>query len=125
MTEATTTGEVAADAAMTGAEFHVMREGLGYSRAELAARLGVTVQTIGHWERDRYPIPEGVHREVLAMADAQAEAIIPLIESLNDSPGVTLTIPRGGGEHPAGYWRAVAWQVEQHVTGLRIQYADA
>lgn len=118
---------------MTGAELHMTREGLGLTRAELLALLNrelekpiLNVQSVSEWERGASRISERVERIVEGWVEAQSQIVLGLIEQLEQEAEVTLHIPKGGaGGFPPGYWRAVAWLVDQHVHGLRVRYADA
>ncbi len=57
---------------LDGEEIRLMRERLGLSRAELAARLGVTWPTVWRWETDRTKPQPGWLRALKTLADSAA-----------------------------------------------------
>lgn len=111
---------------MTAAEFSMAMEGLGFTRQQIADRLGVTVMTVGHWIRGKYQVPPGVEETVTGWLDRKAELVEELVAALGDERHASLALPRDeAGGFPAGYWRMVAVAVEARVPGLRTGYADA
>lgn len=78
----------------TGDRIRKAREGVGYSQADLANRLGVGLNTIRRWERDRSPAKR------MALVAIALECNVP-VEWLEGTDGEAVTI---------GYtsWLAVA-----------------
>jgi len=58
---------------MTGAEYRVIREGLGLSRMKLAVELGVSVNTIARWELGSRPVTERTAREIERLRDQKRQ----------------------------------------------------
>lgn len=116
---------------ITGAEFAVIREGIGYTRAEMAALLGTSSQTIENWEKKGskrgagHAVPADVGTEMEELEGEWLDLVNALAAHLLDAPESVLQIPRkGDGTRPAGWWRTVAHQVTLQVPGLTIVYAE-
>jgi len=113
-------------ATLTAAEVAMIREGLGYTRADMAKHLGVSVQTIGHWESGKYAVPKGVGVELEDLEGEWLDLVNRLARHLLDAGQSTLTIPREAtADRPAGWWRSIAHQVTLQVPGLDVTYSDA
>lgn len=109
---------------LTAAEVAMIREGLGFTRADLSKHLGVSVQTIGHWEFGKYAVPKGVGLELEDLEGEWIDHVEQLVATLQDAADVGLTITRGAGDRPDGYWRSIAHQVSMRVPGLHVAYAE-
>jgi hypothetical protein len=49
-------------------------------RGEMAAALGVTVNTLGKWLADKQPVPAGVWRDLVVVLNAHAGIVVGLAE---------------------------------------------
>lgn len=58
---------------MTAAEVRRIRERLGLTQAELAARIGVHTMTVSRWERGVVNVPEPVGRLIRFVASAASK----------------------------------------------------
>lgn len=113
------------EATLTDAEFAMVREGMGFTRSQIAARLGVSVQTIGHWESGKYAVPKGVGVELEELEGRWIGTIEALAAHMRDARESVLAVPRGGADgFPPGWHRSIAHQVTLRDPSLTVEYAD-
>jgi len=119
---------------MTDAEFRVIREWLGVSSEWLAAHLDVSTRTIRHWEAGKYPIPDGVRREVERLVAQTREFVGQVVDALMDVPDpVVVVVYRSDAEYhaahpetrfPASWHRLVIARAAMEVPDLQIVYGE-
>lgn len=119
---------------MTAGELRMVREFLGLTLEELAARLDVTERTVRNWEAARYAIPDGVAVEVEGLEEFTGDAVRQLVAALHDArdPAVLvyaddeqLHAARPGlpGWVGARWWRMVVARACQEAPGVDVGYA--
>jgi DNA-binding transcriptional regulator YiaG len=54
---------------MTGHQLMDIRRDWGFSRTQLARRLGVTWLTVWHWEKDQRRVPDSVASLVVSLSE--------------------------------------------------------
>lgn len=114
------------DITITGAEFQMIREGVGLTRAEAASRYGVSVQSVQHWDKGKYAVPRAVAEAIGALEVQLLDEVGALVAHHLDAPDAALSIPRVAPEgSPSGWARRVGWLVSLQVPGLEVRYSDA
>lgn len=92
---------------LTGPTMGAMREGMGLTRAELAAELDYTPQHLGQWESGAAPIPS-----------SQRQKLVELYTIWRCNVADCHTFDRGispprplphSGQCPAGWRRSIVW----------------
>lgn len=66
-----TTGTETTTQDMTAAELRAWREGLGWSRADLARWYGVTSRAVSHYESGTRPVPRPLAQRIRDELDAE------------------------------------------------------
>lgn len=62
-------------------ELIARREALGFSRADLAAELGVSFDSVKSWELGRHRVPAGVRDDLARLETAADDAVDAIIEA--------------------------------------------
>jgi len=86
---------------LAGGDLRAARRRVGWSQADLAARLGVTAQALSIWERGRWPIPAGRAAELRRLLEAAPPTSPPpdptakladrVVEVVTREPGLSAT----------------------------------
>lgn len=118
------------DGRMTGGELQTIREWLGVSTEDLAARLGVRHDTVRHWESGRGRIPVRVRQEVEDLEEHTARAVDDLVAALRDARDPAVVVYRSTDDMPADrpdvaelgarWWRHVVARAALEIPGLVI-----
>lgn len=113
---------MAATYTSTGPLLTTIRTGLGLTRADLAARLGVSVETVRSWEAGRRSVPDDTWSAMSDMESAQEEEIARHIEAFTSRgiPFALLYLDPSEEEGELGWQRAVAARVRRVVPGVAV-----
>ena len=103
-------------ATMSPAQFKALKESVGYTNAELAARLGIKQkQILVYWANGQRPIPPKRANQILDLvAEFDSE-----VSALRESEIATVKVPRLNDpalDHPAAWYRAVAVRAGKRVS---------
>lgn len=110
---------------LSAAEFATIRQGVGFTALELADRLGVSRQAVHHWEVGKRQVPRGVAEEMEALEALFVDHCEAALEGVRSDRDGHMTIPRGiAGGFPAGWWKAVAFQVSLRLPAVGIDWGD-
>lgn len=123
--------------AMSGAEFRMLREGLGLTTAWTAEHVGVAERTVHRWEAGKSPIPPMVGGTMVGIESWTAGLVAaaeeefrqvkkPLRRMWTYRTDADLLVfhlgPAGPPNLPASWHRALCSTVLRSVTGLRASY---
>lgn len=122
---------------MTGAYFRALRTYLGYSVADIADYLDVSVNSVGAWDKGTYQPPAGVVGELIELKEATDQAVEHLVRHYSQSDiEWPMEIPRLAKDIPGmlpeivmpgpvtvDWWKHVGIRVCDRVPGLTLEWA--
>ncbi|MBN6749469.1 helix-turn-helix domain-containing protein [Micrococcus luteus] len=105
-----------------GPTVHVVRNLLGLTRHELAAQLGVSMDTLRSWEVGRRPVPENVPAELQSLQDRATAEVAHYLQAHQDRPDLppVFLIEHDPEMMPAGWQLRIAARVAAHLPQLRV-----
>ena len=122
--------------AMSPAEFLMVTEAMGWSRADTCRILSVADRTLRYWMAEPGRFPEGVGWEIERAEDFTASQVDQLVARLRSMDAPAVEIYRSDEElwaarpdmepWPARWWRVVAYQacLEVAETPVEITWAN-
>jgi len=123
-----------AQAAMPGAHFRILREGLGLTGDWLAGFLKVTPRTVRNWEEGKFRIPGWVREAMMALGAMATTAVEGYVAQLVNHQRPVMTTYRNdaeflaacpGTEFTASWHRAVAARVRTRIPSVRVVYVSS